>query len=168
MKVTSVFSNLPIHPRACASGQSFSIHWKFVLHSPSAPTSPPDNVNAVNISSTVIRVTWEEVPAIDQNGIITQYEVEYNQSTFSGATMSATTTVDSSTFTVDLTGLEEYVEYSIRVRAYTSVGAGPYSDVVIVTTNEDGKKHGLLCNTASIRFCFMSVLGMCMHIAWHT
>ena len=96
-------------------------------------------MNAVNISSTAIRVTWEEVPAIDQNGIITQYEVEYNQSTFSGATMYNTTTVDSSTLMVDLTGLEEYVEYSIRVRAYTSAGAGPYSDTVNVTTSEDGK-----------------------------
>ena len=45
--------------------------------------------------------------------------------------------VDSSTFTVDLTGLEEYVEYSIRVRAYTSVRAGPCSDVVTVITSED-------------------------------
>ena len=105
----------------------------------SAPASPSNNANAVNISSTAIRVTWEEVPAIDRNGIITQYEVEYNQSTFSGATMYNTTTVDSSTFMVDLTGLEEYVEYSIRVRAYTSVGAGPYSDVVNVITSEDGK-----------------------------
>ena len=108
------------------------------LHSFSAPSSPPDSVTASNISSTAIRVTWEEVPAIDQNGIITQHEVEYNQTTFNGATMSATTTVNSSTFTVDLTGLEEYVEYSIRVRAYTSVGAGPYSDVVMETTRQDG------------------------------
>ena len=95
-------------------------------------------MTASNISSTAIRVTWEEVPAIDQNGIITQYEVEYNQTTFSGAAMYSTTTVDSSTFMVDLTGLEEYVEYSIRVRAYTSVGAGPYSDVVMETTCQDG------------------------------
>ena len=95
-------------------------------------------MNAVTISSTAIQVTWEEVPAIDQNGIITQYEVEYNQTTFSGASMYSTTTVDSSTLMVDLTGLEEYVEYSIRVRAYTSVGAGPYSDVVMETTQQDG------------------------------
>ena len=94
---------------------------------------------AISISPTAIQVTWNEVPAIDQNGIITQYEVEYNQSTFSGATMYNTTTVDSPTLTVDLTGLEEYVEYSIRVRAYTSVGSGPYSDVVIERTQEDGK-----------------------------
>ena len=42
---------------------------------------------------------------------------------------------------VYLTGLEENVEYSIRVRAYTSVGAGPYSDLVNVTTNEDCKNY---------------------------
>ena len=39
---------------------------------------------------------------------------------------------------VDLTGLKEYVVYSIRVRAYTSVGAGSYSDVVMETTQLDG------------------------------
>ena len=93
-------------------------------------------VFAENITSTSIRVSWEEVPAIDQNGVITQYEVEYNQSTFDSVPTTQNIIVNS-TMTV-LTGLEEYVEYSIRVRAYTSVGPGPYSDVVTVTTNEDG------------------------------
>ena len=86
-------------------------------------------------------MSWEPVPAIDQNGVITQYEVEYNQTTFSAVSMYNTTTVNSTTLMVDLTGLEEYVEYSIRVRAYTSVGAGPYSDLVNVTTNEDSKNY---------------------------
>ena len=93
---------------------------------------------AVNISSTAIKVSWNPVTAIDQNGVITRYEVEYNQTTFSEVSMYNTTTVDSTTLMVDLTGLEEDVEYSIRVRAYTSVGAGPYSDVVMETTQEDG------------------------------
>ena len=81
-------------------------------------------------------MSWEEVPAIDQNGVITQYEVEYNQSTFDSVPTTQNIIVNS-TMAV-LTELEEYVEYSIRVRAYTSVGPGPYSDVVTVTTNEDG------------------------------
>ena len=101
------------------------------------PASHPDNVTAVNISSTAIRVSWDTVPAIDQNGVITRYEVEYNQTTFSEVSMYNTTTVNSTTLMMDLTGLEEYVEYSIRVRAYTSVGAGPYSNVVMETTQED-------------------------------
>ena len=92
---------------------------------------------AVNISSTSVRVSWGEVPAIYQNGVITEYEVEYNQTTFSEVSMYNITTVNSTTLMVDLTGLEEYVLYSIRVRAYTSAGAGPYSDVVMERTQED-------------------------------
>ena len=102
------------------------------------PASSPGNVMAMNISSTVIRVSWSPVPAIDQNGVITQYEVEFNQTTFSEVSMYNTITVNSTTLMVDLTGLEEYVVYSIRVRAYTSVGAGPYSDVVMERTQENG------------------------------
>ena len=83
-------------------------------------------------------MSWDPVPTIDQNGVITQYEVEYNQTTFSEISVYNTTTVDSTTLMVDLTGLEEYVVYSIRVRAYTSVGAGPYSDVVMERTQQDG------------------------------
>ena len=83
-------------------------------------------------------MSWDPVPTIDQNGVIIQYEVEYNQTTFSEISMYNTTTVDSTTLMVDLTGLEEYVVYSIRVRAYTSVGAGPYSDVVMERTQQDG------------------------------
>ena len=56
---------------------------------------------------------------------------------FSEVSMYNTTTVNSTTLMVDLTGLEEDVEYSIRVRAYTSVGAGPYSNVVVETTLDD-------------------------------
>ena len=101
------------------------------------PASPPDNVTAVNISSTAIRVSWDPVPVIDQNGVITRYEVEYNQTTFSEVSLYNTTTVNSTTLMVDLTGLEKDVDYFIRVRAYTSMGAGPYSDVVMETKQED-------------------------------
>ena len=94
-------------------------------------------MTAVNFSSTAIRVSWDRVPLIDQNGVLTQYEVEYNQTTFSEVSLYNTTTVNSTTLMVNLTGLEEYVVYSIRVRAYTSVGAGPYSNVVVETTQED-------------------------------
>ena len=83
-------------------------------------------------------MSWDPVPTIDQNGVIIQYEVEYNQTTFSEISVYNTTTVNSTTLMVDLTGLEEYVVYSIRVRAYTSVGAGPYSDLVMERTQQDG------------------------------
>ena len=53
--------------------------------------------------------------------------------------MSDTTIVNASQLTVELTDLEEDVEYSIRVRAYTSVGPGPFSAVVMNRTFEDGR-----------------------------
>ena len=83
-------------------------------------------------------MTWERVPLIAENGIITQYEIEFNQTTFDEVSMNnVTTTMKSSTLEVVLSGLEENVEYSIRVRAYTSVGPGPYSDVIYESTLQD-------------------------------
>ena len=80
------------------------------------------------------------VPPIDQNGVITMYQVLYHQpqETFEGRI--GTETVNVTGLAATLTGLQEYVEYSISVRAYTSVGAGPYSDGVVERTNEDGMK----------------------------
>ena len=40
---------------------------------------------------------------------------------------------------VSLIGLQEYVNYSILVRAYTSEGPGPYSNPVLQITLEDSK-----------------------------
>ena len=85
-------------------------------------------------------VTWDMVPPIDQNGVITMYEVFYvPQETFNGAIMSNTTTVDGMTLTAVLEGLEEYLNYTISVQAYTSVGEGLHSDGVTELTDEAGK-----------------------------
>ena len=103
------------------------------------PNAPPDNVQAITSSSTAILVTWEQVPEIDRNGIITQYEVEFNQNTFNEISLSNLTTTNGLQLMVELEGLEEFVEYSVRVRAYTSVGPGPFSVAVMNRTLEDGE-----------------------------
>ena len=93
---------------------------------------------AVSISSTQVKVTWGDVPPTDQNGIIIIYEVEYIPlEDFDGAIGKNTTNV--SALSVILMRLQEYVNYTISVRAYTSAGAGPYSDPVSVLTYEDSK-----------------------------
>jgi len=84
-------------------------------------------------------VTWDPVPEIDQNGIITHYEVEFNQSTFNEISTSNLTTTNGPQMMVELEGLEEYVVYTIRVRAFTSVGPGPFSVAVVNRTLEDGE-----------------------------
>ena len=109
-----------------------------------APSAPPADVVFQVISSSSIQVTWNEVPLEDRNGIITMYQVEYNQTTFDSITNK---TVNTSDLSVTLTNLEEYTEYFIRVRAYTEVdkGPGPYSNVTVATTDQDSKYSIVRC-----------------------
>ena len=101
-------------------------------------------MTATAVSSTEIEVSWEEVPAIDENGIIVLYEIQFVPlETFDGALVTETVNTSSPVLTMNLTGLQEYVEYNISVRAYTSVGPGPYSDGVVNRTLEDGKSINL-------------------------
>ena len=90
----------------------------------------------VYITSTTLRVTWDEVPAIDRNGIITEYEVEYSQSPFG----STSQTVRVNSRIAELTELHEYVEYLIRVRAHNTEGTGPYSPALLAATEQDGER----------------------------
>ena len=102
------------------------------------PSSPPENISITFIDGTSIQVTWADVLEIDQNGIITKYEVIYEPLTTFGVLMPENLIVDSMNLSVTLENLEEYVEYNISVRAYTSVGPGPYSEDTIILTEEDG------------------------------
>ena len=102
-----------------------------------APANPPINIVTSSPSSTAINVRWEEVPSIDRNGIIVVYEVCYQSlETFSGTIMKKVVNV--SELFLELTDLEEFVEYNISVRAYTSQGPGPFSDNITQMTQEDG------------------------------
>ena len=86
----------------------------------------------------MIAVLWSEVPSEDRNGLITHYEVQFLPLyPFEGGSSNG------SNFTQDLSivlsGLEEFVEYDISVRAHNSAGPGPYSDSITVRTFEDRK-----------------------------
>ena len=99
---------------------------------------------ASTLSSTEITVTWEEVPLIDQNGNIINYEIQIEPLDFpADIFIDRLNTTD---LAIAITGLEEYVNYSISVRAYTSVGPGPYSDPVTERTLEDGNIPTILCH----------------------
>ncbi len=66
------------------------------------------------------------------------YEVFYQPlETFDGAITTQTMNVNERS--TDLPDLEEFVNYTISVRAYTSEGAGPYSEEMTVMTPEDSK-----------------------------
>ena len=109
------------------------------MYPPIDPASPPDNVETVVVSSTSILVRWNDVPPIDQNGIITDYEVLYLPLETFGGTINIQIVNTSNMFLL-LDNLEEYVNYTIQVRAFTSVGPGPFSDPITNQTLQDGKR----------------------------
>ena len=89
----------------------------------------------------MINVSWDTFPEIDHNGILTDYEVQFNQTV---ATVSHpptdTVQVPVNTTSVVLEGLGALLIYTITVRASTSVGAGPYNPgFVTAETDPDGK-----------------------------
>ena len=92
------------------------------------------------LSSTEILVTWERVLPIDENGEILLYEVEFVPMETFDMDMSTNTT-NTTSLNITLTDLEEDVDYNISVRAFTSVGPGPYSDAVTNRTLEERKRR---------------------------
>ena len=89
-----------------------------------------------NTSSTSILVAWDEVPADEQNGIITGYTITYHSQTEND---NNSVQVNGSVLQTELTNLKEYVNYNITVFASTVKGNGPASDPVVVRTDQDSK-----------------------------
>ena len=94
------------------------------------PAGFPQNVTTTTVSPMEIRVNWEPMPAIEENGILVTYEILYEpQETFNGEIMSnvSINTTDGSVLEMVLNDLQEFVEYNVTVRAYTSIGSGPFN-----------------------------------------
>ena len=66
------------------------------------------------------------------------YEVLYEPLMTLGGLLT-TATLNTTDLFLILNSLQEYVEYNISVRAYTSVGPGPYSLGIVRRTLEDGR-----------------------------
>ena len=100
------------------------------------PNAPPSKVRGRNTSSTSILVEWGKVPPADQNGIILRYTVNY---TALPNGSEQTMVVNASITQANLTGLNEYTNYSITVFASTVKGDGNASAPTFVITDEDSK-----------------------------
>ena len=85
----------------------------------------------MTVSATELFVSWMEVPSIDQNGIITIYEVLYQlMENYDQESLILST----QEFSIVLSNLHEYANYSVRVRASTVIGPGPYSTQQFIRT----------------------------------
>lgn len=98
------------------------------------PSLPPTQLTAYNTSSTSLMVTWLPVPDGYVHGILRGYRLllKIDEDSF----YQNVTTVNRS---FELTGLEKFTNYSVKVLAFTRIGDGNISDPVIVSTDEDGK-----------------------------
>lgn len=105
----------------------------------SAPDGSPEGVRTGGVTSTSIDVIWDKIPNIQQNGIINEYEVTYYPSEGSNGVLLDTMNINTSDTHLRVTALQEFVTYAILIRGYTSVGSGPYSDVLLQRTLEDSE-----------------------------
>ena len=109
-----------------------------IYYTCTAPDIAPDVVTAIVVNSTAINFTWEEIPPMSRNGIITTYEVLLEPlQTFDRQLLPWR--MNTSDLYILFNNLEEFVGYNISVRSYTSAGPGPYSDEVFTMTMEDCK-----------------------------
>ena len=108
------------------------------LPSPSLPApSNPQNLAVVDVNPTAITVSWQ--PPAMPNGVITAYNVWYNQTlNCSGSLVSFSDSVAGSVLMYTFTGLEEDTLYVFYVSAETSAGEGEAA-MVMGRTSEDGK-----------------------------
>ena len=79
---------------------------------------------------------WTEVPAHQQNGVITGCTITYKSQTEMD---NGNVAVNGSVRQIKLTSLKEYVNYNITVFASTVKGDGPASDTIVVRTDQDSK-----------------------------
>ena len=102
----------------------------FVLSS-TAPTGSPDGVSDASVTANSITVQWGEVPCIDRNGEITGYRVN---ATLSGMVVATENVNDGSAREGTVSGLNPTTDYFVLVVAVNSVGSGPFSDGISITT----------------------------------
>ena len=104
-----------------------------------APSSPPQNVTAIAVSSTLAELFWLPPPSEHQNGIIHEYSVI--KVTLPSGHLEELTAVDA---TISFDGLHPYTPYIFVVAAKT-VALGPFSDQVKLEMPEESRSYMLYC-----------------------
>lgn len=102
------------------------------------PSGPPQEVKCYSPSSTSILVSWRPPPVELQNGIITQYSIQFTATEGEDTSTHQITSIPLESSQYVLENLEKWTEYRVTVTAHTDVGAGPESLPQLVRTEEDG------------------------------
>ena len=110
-----------------------------------APNQPPQNISAISQNSTVIQVCFYPPPSVNQNGPLTHFNISYSGYPLDTLTQRMSVSVYPKVYPLtnmlccNLTNLQEYNNYTIRVKSVNTNGEGPESDGVVVQTDEAGE-----------------------------
>ncbi|XP_032728664.1 protein sidekick-1 [Lontra canadensis] len=103
----------------------------------SVPSAAPENVSAEAVSSTQILLTWASVPEQDQNGLILGYKILFRAKDLDPEPRSHVVR-GNHTQSALLAGLRKFVQYELKVLAFTRIGNGvPSSPPVLERTKDD-------------------------------
>ena len=97
------------------------------------PSGPPQNVRALALSPTSIRVIWNPPLLSQRNGIISHYTVRFTSQLHQPKSVN---TIDNNT-SIDISDLAIFTTYWFTIKAWNIMGAGPESQAVDNTTLED-------------------------------
>ena len=118
-----------------------------------APTGPPTNISDDLLDELQLSFSWDPPNCASRGGEITTYDYTFgleNGDPTYGST-------DSHNRTITFTELGYHKGYQFQMRARTSVGPGPYSDVQKITTPESSKPS-LLWKIDAIRLFKLSTI----------
>lgn len=102
------------------------------------PSGSPQEVKCYSTSSTSILVRWLPPPIDSQNGIITQYAIQYAATEGEDTGTQQINRISPQSSQYLLENLDKWTEYHVTVTALTDVGAGPESLPQLIRTEEDG------------------------------
>jgi len=105
-----------------------------------------------SVNRVALMVSWDPPPAIDHNGLISGYVIEYTRD---GSSDIMSVTVTSRTTHMQ-GGLVAYTDYSVKVAARNVNGTGPFSDPMVKRSGEDGEFniHHISSNRAPCHLLF--------------
>ncbi len=99
-------------------------------------------MNAIVISPMEVVVTWEEVQLISQNGLIIMYEILIqDESDLEVKSETKRPRDREDDLSLIVFGLVRDTVYNVSVRAYTSIGAGPYSSGLLQVVISDNSNY---------------------------
>ena len=90
-----------------------------------------------SLNSTAIQAEWNAPELIDQNGVLTSYQVRYNGSELDTAERSLNLSIN--TMSVILTGLLPNVYYCVMIRVENGAGLSEFSSPNCARTQEASK-----------------------------